>query len=558
MTSRQKAGLPYIVLAAAIFAAYTNVYQNAFVWDDLNLIVNNDSLHHWSGLANLLTKTTNACFYRPIQVLLYFFIYQIFGLSQAAFHGANVLLHAANACLMYWLGCRLGFYKRASFVAALLWGVHPLWSSGVAYASGTSDLLVVFFCMMGLHALLPDFAPRKFWLALLFFILALGSKESAVVFPALVTFTLFLVNKKRLQPATYIRTWPLWLLAAAYITGWLLCPVLNNLSQYGALVNSLYSEIYVYNFTNRTLTSLATLPVYLSLIIWPTDLHMNWASFSVFTTVWNWQVIAGVAIVVIALLQIIWGHGRRGLPLTWGLLWFVAALSPDTGILKPIDGIFAQNWIYLPTTGLFLGVAQMTTIWIKSFNSKKALMLAAGLTALAMLGLGTKTYLQNKILYDAGALFENVLKYNPNLPWVHYELGMYYFERREYKKAAEQLYTAEYYSHDLNKDDAMNLHMTLAFICLNITTAKDGGVSLKEITSALPTSKGTPKAIEELKLAQEVDPNDYAPNLFLSVIYYYLGDKKQGDYYNAMAEKASIGNKLQKKPPLTQSASHAL
>ena len=71
-------------------------------------------------------------YYRPVQGLLYFLIYQCFGLSEPAFHAASVMLQAANACLMYKLGCRLGFYPRASFVAALLWGIHPLWVEAVA------------------------------------------------------------------------------------------------------------------------------------------------------------------------------------------------------------------------------------------------------------------------------------------------------------------------------------------------------------------------------------------------------------------------------------------
>ena len=74
------------------------------------------------------------------------------------------------------------------------------------------------------------------------------------------------------------------------------------------------------NIINRILTSLAvTLPVYLGFMLTPANLPLNF-NFPVFTTAGDWHVIAGAAIVAAALLQIIWGRGKRGLPLSWGLL----------------------------------------------------------------------------------------------------------------------------------------------------------------------------------------------------------------------------------------------
>jgi len=551
---RQRAWLPYIVLTGAVFAAYANVYRNEFVWDDLIIIIHNKLLQHWSDLPGLLGKSANGIFYRPVQMLLYFFVYHAFGFSKAAFHGLNVLLQAANACLVYRLGCRLGLYQRASFAAALLWGVHPLWSETVTYISGTPSLLLVFFIISGLLVLLADFkprrsgagqisdafaqqipgafTPRKFWLASLFFILALGSKESAVVFPALVTFALFLVSKERMRLSTYFRTWPLWLLAAACIAERLI------LHDAGIIAfdyqDSNYADFYQHNIINRIITSLATLPAYFSLLVWPTGLHMDW-HFPIFVTPWAWQVLAGILIVALSLLQII--RRRHGLPLTWGLLWFAAAISPNTGILMPINAVFAEAWIYLPTIGLSLGVAHTVLGWVKTFHSKKPLIVAAVLVALAAAGLGTKTYLQNELLRDTVSLFENTLKYHPESPTAHYELGFYYFKHDEYKKAEEQLRADEHYGYSLDNNSVISLHMMLAFISLEVMPEKEGVLSIDDIIAALPRAKDIPGAIEELKLAQKVDPHYYVSNSFLAAIYYYLKDKKQGDYYKALADK---------------------
>jgi len=562
LTPWQKAWLPCLVLAGAVFAAYVNVYQNEFVWDDLSSIIQNKALLHWSNFLDYISGKTNDRFYRPVMVLLYFFVYHSFGLSKIAFHGLNVLLQAANACFVYRLGGRLGFYQRASFAAALLWGVHPMWSEAVAYVSGIASLLVAFFLMSGLLVLLPDFkprrsgaeqtpgafaqqipgafAPRKFWLASLFMLLALGSKESAVVFPALVMSTMFLASEKRLHPAIYLRTWPLWLLAAAYVSGhFILHP--------GAFISYDYQdsnhvEFYENNIINRILTSLATLPMYFSLFVWPRDLHMDW-HFPIVVTPWAWQVLAGVVIVALSLWQII-RRGKHSLPLTWGLLWFAIAFSPNSGILMPLNTIFAENWIYLPTIGLSLGAAQRMLVWIKTFHSKKPLMAAAVVVALAATGLGTKTYLQNEFLHDPVSLFDNIIKYHPESPMARYALGKFYFDHKSYQKAAEQLHIMEYYDYSVDKDYAVGVHMILALIDLNVALEKNGTISIQDVAAALPTAKDIPGAIEELRLAQQIDPKAYPANASLAAIYYYLGDKKQGDYYSAIAEKNSPKDKI--------------
>lgn len=566
LTPLQRMWFPYIALALGVFAAYANILHNAFVLDDWHLVVYNDYIKHWAGLYDIFTKLTNGPYYRPMQSLFYLLIYQGFGLSEAAFHGGVILLHIANTCLMYRLGCRLGFYRRASFAAALLWGVHPLWIEIMTVVTGAADLLEILFCMLALLVLLPEegqkkpgafaprrsgaeqipgaFAPRKLFLAMLLFILALGSKEAAVVFPALVVCTLFLISKERLRPATYLRTWPLWLLAIAYLVGVCLCPALvSNVASY-MYQDNYYVEFYKHNFFNRILTCFATLPVYLGYMIMPVKLRPGWI-FPVFTTVWDWHVIAGAVIVIAALAQIIWSRGKRGLPLTWGLLWFAAAFSPYTGILKPIDGQLSQHWIYLPMIGLFLGMSQTLVGWMDTLRFKKAPVIAAGLVALFALGLGTKTHLQDEVYLNLGSLYECIIQDDPSES-AYYGLGVYYFGQKEYAKAAEQWRTVETYNHysaGLNKGGGLFMHNGLAYIYLGVLSGKDN-VSLQDVTQALPSSKHIPEAIEELRLAEEIDPHYCCASMFLSGIYYYLGDKVMGDYYKELTEKNAPTNEL--------------
>jgi hypothetical protein len=179
--------LPYGALIAACLAVYCNVYGNAFLFDDVLLIKSNRFLQSWSGLGDIFTHSITAGagmhdrFYRPLQILLYLIIYQSFGLSTVAFHLLNVGLHALNACLGFKLGIRLGFRPVAVFMGVLLWSVHPIHTEAITYISGTADPLAACFCLLGLLAL-KDWTRLRILYACLFFILALLSKEAAIVF----------------------------------------------------------------------------------------------------------------------------------------------------------------------------------------------------------------------------------------------------------------------------------------------------------------------------------------------------------------------------------------
>jgi len=532
LSPRQRAAAPYLFLAAAVFAVYANVYRNAFVLDDMILIVQNGLLRDWRHLPDLLTGLTNSGagmgggFYRPLQMLLYFFLYQLFGLSTVAFHTLNVALHAANAGLLYRLGCRLGLRPAACFAAALLWAVHPLFTEAVAYMASTADPLFSFFCLSGLLVLLPDFTRRKIWTASMLFVLALGAKESAIVFPALATVTLFLVSKERLRPAAYLKTWPLWLLAAVYMAGWLMLQRAGYSVYDPRGVPDLHS--YADNLTNRVLTSLATLPAYFRLLVWPTDLHME-RTYPVFSGFWSWQVMAGTVMVAAAALQIFWGRARRGLALSWGLLWFAAAYAPNTGIVIPINALVAEHWLYLPAAGLFLGMAQTMAVWADRRAAKKVMVVAVTLAAMF---LGAKTYLQNRIWYSPGTFYENILACGESTGRIHNNLGLFYWGQGEFEKAIGQFRFVTADSGVRMQPMMMGVHTNFALIYLHARMDRNGIVTLEEVNRALSQAPQIPEAVAELEKALALAPGFYWANQILGAIYAYQGNKEKADFYN--------------------------
>ncbi|MDD3371931.1 MAG: hypothetical protein PHE27_08930, partial [Alphaproteobacteria bacterium] len=136
---------PYYFLILCVFISYINVFDNQFLFDDDLIIVLNTWIKDWSHIGDILTgSTTNGAhiiggFYRPLQLLLYLLMHHLGGGGTFWFHALNLSLHIANTCLVYKLGKKLGFYEEACFLAALVWGVHPIHTEAVTYMSATAD-----------------------------------------------------------------------------------------------------------------------------------------------------------------------------------------------------------------------------------------------------------------------------------------------------------------------------------------------------------------------------------------------------------------------------------
>ncbi|MER2520915.1 MAG: hypothetical protein ABTQ34_09580 [Bdellovibrionales bacterium] len=506
---------PYIALIFAVFIAYVNIYDNAFLFDDDLLITMNRYLRDWSSFDKLFTATSTegagiiGGFFRPVQNLLYFFVYQAGGPNPLGFHLLNVALHAANACLAFKLSKKLGFSPAPALLALLLWAVHPLHTEAITYMSGTADPLFVLFMLAALVYLAPDFKPFKIWLSLPLFFLALMAKENALVFPALVMICMFLtLPNRKFHPRSYLKTIPLWLLALAYLYWRYTADHLDGPTRYARLFQledfsnwSLYAQHPLW----RIQTFLATLPNYLYLIVWPHDLHIE-RSFAVFAS-WKYPVVgAGAAVLVLALAQLGWGRGKRGLALSWGLLWFAAAHFPNTGLFIPMNSLFLEHWMYLPTLGLFLGIGETLGRSLEAKNWNKAKYALACCALIGCAALGAKTLEQNAVWYSPFTLYPHIFANGERSPRGHNNLALAYQKNHQLPESIAELRKAI-----KEGDTYAETHHNLALALLSLP---DGNARKEE-------------AIKELLRALEIEPKFYRSRLTLSQVYASMGKDQE-------------------------------
>lgn len=416
-----------LLLVIAVFATYSNVYNFAFLYDDEFLIMKNRFITSFANLGSIFTSSSTGgagyvdSFYRPIQIVLYLLVEQILGHETWAFHLLNISLHAMNAILVFQLGRKMGLKSITALLCAAIWSLHPMHTEAVTYMSATADPLHALFILAGLNIAIPTFSIRRLAIAMGFFLLALLSKESAIVFPALLFTMVFFFAKRRFHWRTYLPTLPFWLVAGGYFISRFTFLNFNN-------DFSLYKEANIYseNILYRFFTFLATLPSYVELFFWPQNLHID-HNFPVFVGFFIFPVIVGTVILALAGLASYFWHWAA-----WALLWFIASYFPQSGVLIPVNAIFLEHWMYLPSIGIFISLA-------KSCESiPKARYILSGIASVVAITFACLTYQQNWVWENPTTLFSHILKFNPGADRVRHNLAMAYSDNGDMDQALEQ------------------------------------------------------------------------------------------------------------------------
>jgi len=194
-----------VPLALFVITAFIPTLDNGFVnWDDEGNFLDNRS---YRGLGAAQVRWAWTTFrlgaYQPLAWLLFEAQYAFSKLDPRGYHLTSLVLHAANAVVLYVLTvtllvrCRTDSCKKSPWtcawgagLATALFAVHPLRVEAVAWASCQPYLPCALFFMLAVLAYLRAFpmdsSPRGGWLvgSFVLFIAALCSKAVAVSLPA--------------------------------------------------------------------------------------------------------------------------------------------------------------------------------------------------------------------------------------------------------------------------------------------------------------------------------------------------------------------------------------
>lgn len=217
MTDRPRTSWPLGAgLVLAVVASFAPTLTNDFVnWDDDLNLTDNTAFRgaDWTALRWMLT-TTHGGHWQPLTWLSFALDHALFGMDARGYHLTNLVLHAANA-LLVWIVLQALLRRLAvapeptipkvATLGALLFAIHPLRVESVAWATERRDVLSGFFWLLALLAYLrrvPSTGAlpwRSQALVLGLLVLSLTAKAWGMTF-ALVLLVLDAYPLRRLAP----------------------------------------------------------------------------------------------------------------------------------------------------------------------------------------------------------------------------------------------------------------------------------------------------------------------------------------------------------------------
>jgi len=327
------------VIVLLVTVAYAGSFGGEWVSDDTVSIAQNPLLRSLApaNLPRLLTAFDGPN-YMPLKMLSLAVDYQLFGANPTGYHVVNLLLHIANALLVYLLLLRLGEPAVAAFAVALLWGVHPVHVESVAWISERKNVLSTLFFLLAFLAYLRfSDRPRARTYVLMFvlFVCALLTKINTIVLPA-IAIAYEVAWRFRLRAGDVVAMLPL--LAAGALLAWV---NLHGNPSHGAAYHG--GSLWV---TLRT--SSTVVPRYVGLILlpvglqsyYPVPLHASWLDPAVLAST-----LAIVACGVTAIV-LVWRRRRAAF---W-MVWFLVTLAPMLNLV-PFPALMADRYLYIPLVG---------------------------------------------------------------------------------------------------------------------------------------------------------------------------------------------------------------
>ncbi|WP_160135507.1 hypothetical protein [Halococcus salsus] len=209
MSSWSKHGRQILPIFLLAIFAHSKILQNWFVASDTLPLIQTSRVTNLSELVDIFTQplmggsdfVTGALFYRPVSSLSYAADYAIWGLNPFGYHLTNLLLHAVAAILVAVMVTTLTSRPKVGSLTAVLFALHPVTTEVVPVTARRQDILLTIFALASITLFVKWYRVveesgeirwkrKAHWLlggALLMYLCALGSKETALMVVGLVT-----------------------------------------------------------------------------------------------------------------------------------------------------------------------------------------------------------------------------------------------------------------------------------------------------------------------------------------------------------------------------------
>ena len=440
----------FLVISVLGSVIYSNTFDAPFTFDDIGQIKQNPGIRitHFS-ITQIIKAGFQSIKTRPIAAITFVLNYVFNKYDAFGYHIANTAIHILTAFFLYiFLSTTLKLpsiqsrYQQPdliSFIASLIWLVHPIQIQSVTYIVQRMNSLAAMFFILSfwlyVKARLAD-QPWKKWSLLggsgVIWILALGCKQNTAILP----FFIFLYEWYFFQDLSrqWFKSSLKYLIAAAVIFAAVAFLYLgsNPLEKLNKLRDYSHGE---FTLAERALTQTRVVVYYLSLIFFPHPSRLNLDyDFPLSHSLFNPITTLLSLIFIVGLIALAFYLAKRERLISFCILWFFGNLLIESSII-PLAIIF-EHRNYLPSMLLCLVPV------VLSFRYIKLEWLRLGLLCVVIAGLSFWTYQRNQVWQNEVSLWSDVIQKSPNKARPHANLGDAFKKEGKLDAAIEQFMTA--------------------------------------------------------------------------------------------------------------------
>lgn len=487
MTESQKFHMYRLAfITVLILAVYGNTLGHGFVWDDIDVIVDNPLLESLKNLPRFFLHEdridTMTGYYRPLTYISFLVDRSIWGLNPVGFNITNLILHIAVSLTFYLLLIELFKKERYAFIATLVFSLHPIVNETINFhAGGRNTLLCALWALLSVYF----HAKGRFPAAVACFSLAILSKEFALLIPVVFLYHDLCLSERKPPLKTY----------AIYV-----CVIIGYLAIRSFAVSS-PNFIKQLDFTNLVLLTPKLVVTYLSNMIYPLQLQTMYditAAERIRQVLPYLLVIAGILIAAIRF--------RRTREILFAAGWFLLFLVPVSGILPTGLTSMADRYVYFSSMGF-----AMTLAYLINLANKKAVI---AIMTLLCASYAAIDFHRNSFWKDEFSLFTQMVRDVPQLAVGYQNLGYRYYDKGDMDNAVKNLSIA--YS-----KNSLNARMMI------------GSASI------FWEAKEYDKAIFVLNKKLQYEPGDPITYIMMSRIYGEMGNTEKEKFFHDKAEQIS-------------------
>lgn len=417
----QHSVLHITILVVAVLLAYSKIFNAGFMsWDDADYVLQNNDIKafSWEHISNWFSHFYIGN-YHPLTMFSYAIDFLIGKEEPWIYHTTNILLHCANAVLVYLFLNALQNNKAIAWIVALLFAIHPVQTESVSWIAERKNVLYGFFFLLSLLSYAKYLLNKKAeQLIILLFagIAAMLCKPAAVVLPvALIAVDVWM--QKPLRSTIVIKVG---LLIAALILGY----IAIHAQQQDALLN-LHPEYKWYHtivFAGYAYTQ------YIVQLIFPAKLSVLYP----YPREIGFIHILFLAISICVLALAVIAYRKKRFVLCGGILFYTINIVIVLQFVQFGEVLMADRYLYIVSIGIWFPL-----VWYLFLLAKQRTATVAGLALSVLFLMGT--YMHNDIWLSEMNFWQAILDKFPNSSVAQNSMGGIYLRTGDYPRALQHI-----------------------------------------------------------------------------------------------------------------------